>query len=250
MRLFTLIISSVLSVSALAAEIVKVGVYDFPPYAFITDKPTGVTVQMLSAMNKFQQRYEFVAIPTTARRRYSDFDKNKFDMMIFENKNWGWRNYPVTASQAFSTGAEVYVALAKPDRGQDYFSDFNNKAMIGVLGYHYQFTGFNTDQDYLENNFNLIQTSSQKQSLELILNNRGEIAILSKEYLKYHFDHSPNDKAKLMISEKLDQIYLHSILVRNKHKLSIKYINDLLSKMKQKGSLTPLWEKFGLEATR
>lgn len=250
MKLCTLIISSVLSVSALAAEIVKVGVYDFPPYAFITDKTNGVTVQMIAAMNQFQQEYEFVTIPTTARRRYSDFDKNKFDMMIFENKNWGWRDYPVTASQAFSTGAEVYVTLAKPDRGQDYFSDFKNKAMIGVLGYHYQFTGFNADQHYLENNFNIIQTSSQKQSLELILNNRGEIAILSKEYLKHHFNHSPSDKTKLLISEKFDQIYQHSILVRNKHKLSVKYINDLLRKMKQKGILTPLWKQYGLEATR
>ncbi|WP_157826705.1 substrate-binding periplasmic protein [Colwellia sp. 12G3] len=231
----------------MAVEVVKVGVYDFPPYAFISNKTTGITVQMIAVMNKFQQKYEFVAVPTTARRRYSDFEKDKFDMMIFESKNWGWEKYPVAVSNTFVTGAEVYVTQKKPGRGQDFFSDFKNKAMVGVLGYHYQFAGFNAEQEYLEKNFNLLQTSSQKKSLELILNDRGEIAVLSKEYLKYHFAHSPEDKSKLLISNKFDQIYQHTILVRINSAVSPSYINKLLGEMEQKGILKPLWEKYGLE---
>jgi polar amino acid transport system substrate-binding protein len=248
MRLYAILVSYLLSASAFAAEIVKVGVYDFPPYAFISDKTTGITVQMLAAMNKLQQKYEFIAVPTTARRRYSDFEKEKFDMLIFESKNWGWEKYPIDVSQAFVTGAEVYVAQAKPGRGQDFFSDFKNKAMIGVLGYHYQFAGFNAEQKYLENNFNLLQTDSQKKSLELILNDRGDIAVLSKEYLNYHFSQSPEDKSKLLISKKFDQIYQHTILVRKNSSPSISYINLLLEQIRQKGTLKPLWEKYGLEA--
>jgi polar amino acid transport system substrate-binding protein len=247
MKLYAVLISYLLSATAFAADIVKVGIYDFPPYAFISDKTTGITVKMIAAMNKFQQKYEFIAVPTTARRRYSDFEKEKFDMMIFENKNWGWEKYPIAVSQAFVTGAEVYVTQAKTGRGQDFFSDFKNKAMIGVLGYHYQFAGFNADQKYLESNFNILQTNSQKKSLELILNNRGEITVLSKEYLNYHFSMSPEDKKKLLISNKFDQIYQHTILVRQNSKPSISYINKLLEQMQQKGTLKPLWEKYGLE---
>jgi ABC-type amino acid transport substrate-binding protein len=250
MRLCALIVSCLISVSSLAADVVKVGIYDFPPYVFIADKTTGITVQMIAAMNSFQKEYEFVAVPTTARRRYSDFEKNKFDMMIFESKNWGWQKYPVIASKAFVTGGEVYVTQAKPDRGQGFFSDFKNKAMIGVLGYHYQFADFNAEQDYLKKNFNLIQTNSQEKSLELILNDRGEIAVLSKEYLNYHFTHSPEDKTKLLISKKFDQIYRHTILVRKDNELTVKYINELLGQMKQKGTLAPLWEQYGLEDIR
>lgn len=241
------LLSCLFSTRALAVDIVKVGIYDFPPYASITDKSIGISVKMIAAMNKFQHEYEFVVVPTTARRRYSDFEKNKFDMMIFESKNWGWGKYPIAVSNAFATGAEVYVTQAKPGRGQDFFSDFKNKVMIGVLGYHYQFAGFNTDQDYLENNFNLLQTNSQKKSLELIINDRGEIAVLSKEYLNYHFSQSPGDKSKLLISDKLDQTYQHTILVRKNRKLSISYINKLLAQMKKKGTLKPLWKKYGLK---
>jgi polar amino acid transport system substrate-binding protein len=250
MRLYLLFISLLFSASTLAIDVVKVGIYDFPPYAFISDNTTGITIQMIAAMNKFQNRYEFVAIPTTAKRRYRDFDHKKFDMMIFESTKWGWQNYPLAVSHAFVTGAEVYVTQAKLARGQDFFSDVQNKAMIGVLGYHYQFADFQSEQDYLKNNFNLIQTDSQKKVLELILNDRGEIGILPKEYLRYHFSNYPADEAKLLISYKLDQVYQHTILVRKDHKLSINYINKLLSQMKKKGVLTPLWEKYGLEATR
>lgn len=249
MRLQALLVICLLSTSVLATEVVKVGIYDFPPYVFIADNTTGITVQMIAAMNKFQKKYKFVAVPTTARRRYRDFEQNKFDMMIFESKNWGWQKYPVAVSQVFVTGFEVYVTQAKLGRGQFFFSDFKNKAMIGVLGYHYQFAGFNADQDYLENNFKILQTDSQKKSLELILNDRGDIAVLSKEYLSYHFSHSPEDEAKLLISDKFDQIYRHSILVRDNNKFSLSYINEMLDKMEQKGTLIPLWEKYGLKAT-
>jgi polar amino acid transport system substrate-binding protein len=248
MKLYTLLLSLLFSTCALAADVVKVGVYDFPPYAFVTDEVTGITVQMLAELNQFQDQFEFVAVPTTARRRYRDFEQNKFDMMIFESKKWGWQKYPLVASNTFVTGAEVYVTQANKGRNQDFFSDLKNKAMIGVLGYHYQFAGFNTEQDYLKNNFNLIQTSSEKKVLELILNGRGDIAILPKEYLHYHFSHSSEDKSKLLISDKVDQVYQHTILIRQNYKVSQEYINKLLSQMKQKGSLKALWEQYGLTA--
>ncbi|GAA6170425.1 ABC transporter substrate-binding protein [Colwellia sp. KU-HH00111] len=249
MKLYALIISSLLSVSIFAADIIKVGVYDFPPYAYIEENTTGITVQMIAAMNKFQNKYQFVAVPTTARRRYLDFENNKFDMLIFENKKWGWEKYPVTASKTFVTGSEVYVAKAKAGRGQEFFSDFKNKAMIGVFGYHYKFSGFSNDQDYLKKKYKLLQTTSQKKSLELILNGRGDIAVLSKEYLNYHFLHSPADEGKLVVSDIYDQIYQHSILVRKNHKLSVKHINQLLDQMQKSQILQPLWEKYGLRAT-
>ncbi len=249
MKLYALFICILFSTGTLAVDAVKVGVYDFPPYAFVTDKVTGITVQMLAEMNKFQDKFEFVPIPTTARRRYLDFEQNKFDMMIFESKKWGWQKYPLIASQTFVTGAEVYVTQAIKGRKQDFFLDLKNKSMIGVLGYHYQFADFNAEQGYLENNFNLIQTSSEKKVLELILNGRGDIAILPKEYLHYHFSHSPEDKNKLLISNKIDQIYRHTILMRKNYKVSKGYINNLLNKMKKKGILKPLWEKYGLVDT-
>ena len=247
MRFFTLCLGLVVSFNLMSKEVVKVGVYDFPPYAFVSGEIRGITVQVLEAMNRFQQDYEFVAVPTTARRRYLDFDNGEFDMLIFESIHWGWLGHDVQASEVFVKGAEVYVTQAQPGRGQAYFTDFKNKLMIGVLGYHYQFADFSGDQEYLRQKFNMIQTEGQQKSLELILKGRGDIAVLTKEYLHYHFLSSPRDRKKLLISVKYDQIYEHTILIRKQHKLAIAQINRLLAKMHDAGILKPIWQKYGLQ---
>jgi ABC-type amino acid transport substrate-binding protein len=244
MRFYILLTSCLLSLNSWAVEIVKVGVYDFPPYVFVGDKTTGITTEMIAAMNQFQNKYEFVAVPTTAKRRYSDFEKNKFDLIIFENKNWGWQQFPVDASHVFASGHEVYVTKVKAGREQEFFADFNNKAMIAVRGYHYQFTDLDNTK---ENNLNVFLSDSQEKSLELILNDRGEIAVLSMEYLNFHFYHYPADKEKLLISDKFDQVYQHTILVRRGNKLTVQYINTLLDTMKKKGALKPIWQHYGIE---
>jgi len=250
MKLCALLFSYLFATSAIATEIIRVGIYDFPPYVFIAEESSGITIEMIAAINKFQNQYKFVAVPTTSRRRYRDFEQNKFDIMFFESKNWGWGPYPVVASNVFAMGSEVYVTQAKKSRNQDFFSDFKNKAMIGVLGYHYQFANFNTKQEYLKKNFNLLLTDSQKKSLALILNNRGQIAVLSNAYLNYHFSRTPGDRAKLLISNKYAQIYQHTILIRKNDKISLQYINNLLAQMKKNDTLQPLWQKYGLEVNR
>mgnify|MGYP000091049873 CR=1 FL=1 len=247
MKYIVLIFGMLASASLVAAEIVKVGVYDFPPYAFVDKKASGIAIQMMEEMNKFQDKYEFVPVLTTSKRRYRDFKAKKFDMVFFESKNWGWQDLPVDASVPFVTGFEVYVTQSKPGRGQEFFSDFKNKAMIGVLGYHYQFANFKTDHGYLKENFNLIQTDGQEKSLELILKGRGEIAVISKEYLNYHFLSKPANKNMLLISDKYDQIYRHTILVRKNYTPTVDYLNNLLMQMEKSRVLTPLWQKYGLE---
>ncbi|QBG37286.1 transporter substrate-binding domain-containing protein [Litorilituus sediminis] len=247
MRAFLLCFSFVMSSCSWAAEEIRIGVYDFPPYVFMSDKVSGITIEMIAKMNQLQNDYEFVAVPTTSRRRYSDFKKNKFDVLMFESKKWGWEGYPVVASKPFVSGGELYVTKADKQKTQAYFNHFEQKVMVGVLGYHYQFANFSADLDYLDKHFNIIQTDSQKRSIELILNNRGDIAVLSKAYLNYHFSNSPEDKAKLLISDKFDQIYRHTILIRQPSKITIEYVNNLLEQMKRKASLDFLWQQYGLE---
>jgi polar amino acid transport system substrate-binding protein len=247
MNKYLIILLVFFTASASAGEEIKVGVYDFPPYAFTKDKVSGITVQMLALLNKFQQKYEFQAVATTPKRRYGDFEKNKFDMMIFENKAWGWLEYPVTVSQAFLRGGEVYVTLAKPGRDQSFFTDFKQKSMIGVLGYHYEFANFNADIAYLHKKFTIELTDGQQKSLQLILNDRGEIAVIPKAYLNYYFGQNPKDKSKLLISDKMDQVYRHTILLRKKHpKITIRDINKLLFQLKKQKVLEPLWKEHGL----
>ncbi|MBU2918376.1 transporter substrate-binding domain-containing protein [Psychrosphaera sp. F3M07] len=244
MKFYTLLITVIFTMQTWAVEVVNVGVYDFPPYVFTGEETTGIAIDIINEMNRIQDEYEFVAVPTTAKRRYSDFEKNKFDLILFENKQWGWQSYPVVASQVFGSSYEVYVTKAETGKTQAFFSNFSDKAMIGVLGYHYQFTGMQAQN---EDKLNVFLTNSQKNSLGLILNDRGDITVLSMEYLYYHFTHYPDDKNKLLISDKFDQIYQHTMLVRRDNRLTVQYINTLIDNMKTKGALRLIWQSYGLD---
>jgi ABC-type amino acid transport substrate-binding protein len=231
-----------------AAREVKVGVYHYPPYAFTDKGISGITVELLDVLNQFQTDYRFVPVATTPKRRYNDFDDGKFDMLIFESKSWGWKTYPVNVSQAFLKGGEVYVAMAKKGRDQSYFDEFKSKAMIAVLGYHYKFARFNADTAYLNRHFNIQLTGSHEKCIELLLNKRGDMTVLPKAYLNYYFAMNPADKDKLLISDKLDQVYRHTVLLRdNLDYIDIMDINKMLFEAKQNGVLTPLWQKHQLE---
>lgn len=241
---FSLIFSFVVE----ATEKIRVGVYDFPPYAFVGDEITGVTAEMINVMNRFQRRFEFVMVPTTAERRYKDFKAKRFDMLIFESKSWGWLKQPVAVSKAFQTGAEIYIALAKKGRNETFFSDFKNKSMIGVAGYHYGFARFHSERDYLEKNFKILLTDSQSKTLKALFKHRGEIAVISQDYLNYHFNKHPRDKSKLLLSKKRDQTYRHTILLRKElPQIDIRDINQLMMNMKREGALTPLWQKYNMD---
>jgi len=247
MKRYVLLLSCLFSSYLWSAEVVKVGIYDFPPYVFMSDKPSGIALALITEMNKLQDQYRFEAVATTSRRRYHDFTEKKFDVLLFEDKKWGWQQYPISASQPYFTDAEVYVTQSKAGRGQEFFDDLTSKVIVGVLGYHYKFANFNSDLDYLTSHFNFIHTENQKSSLELMLNQRGDIAILAKSYIDYHLSKKPEDNGKLLISEKTDQIYRHTILVRDNHSLSVHYLNDLLKKMKQQKVLNKLWQGYGLK---
>ncbi len=54
-------------------------------------------------------------------------------------------------------------------------------------------------------------------------------------------------KNKILVSDKFDQKYNHTILVKNNTGISLDEMNALLSKMEKAGELSALWEKNGLE---
>lgn len=242
-------ILSLFSTEVSAKEIVKVGLYHFPPFAVIEKgQVTGTAVDMIREMNRFQKKYQFVVFPTTPRRRYLDFKKGRYDMLIFESIHWGWKKYSVDASNVFLKGGEVYVALAKPGRGEGFFSDFESKKMVGMLGYHYGFAKFNANPKHLERRFSMNLTNDHERNIKLILSGkRGDIAVVTQSYLSQYLLKNPVAKRKLLISKQLDQEYNHTILIRRGIQPTVKEINRLLKNMERKGRLKPLWKALGIQ---
>lgn len=244
--IFTLLFALLCGASpARAAEPVRVGAYPFLPFV---DKSTGLTYELVQAMNAFQKDYQFEIVRTSANRRYQDMANGAFSMVLFENVKWGWEAEPVEASKVFLRGdGEVYVARSAPERGQAYFQTLEDKHILGVLGYHYGFANFEADQGLLRKKFQITFSPDNEVSLRNLLIGHGDVAVLTKSYLSAYLLRNPQDKDKLLVSERMDQAYAHMALVKKGTKPSAQDIDALLGRMEAAGVLKKLWAKYGLE---
>ncbi len=229
---------------AWSAELVRVGAYPFLPFV---DKSSGLTVDLVQAMNAFQKDYRFELVSTSANRRYQDMANGTFSVMLFENIKWGWEAEPVDASKVFLRGdGEVYVALNAPGRGQEYFQTFEDKQVLAVLGFHYGFANFEADQALLRNRFHITFSPDNEVSLRNLLAGHGDVAVITKSYLALYMLKNPQATKQLLVSEQFDQTYAHMALVKKGTKPTVQEIDTLLGRMEAAGVLKKLWARYGL----
>ncbi len=230
------------------AETIKVGGYSFPPFVEeIRNQHSGITIDLLNEMNSFQNKYKFQFFSTSPKRRYSDFDKGKFDLIMFEDKSWGWKEKDIAASKALLKGGEVYVTKTDSSKDQSYFDSFQNKSIAVILGYHYGFANFNSDEKFLKDNFKIQLSSTHEGNIKKVLKGRADISVVTLSYLKKFLKEYPDNKSKLLVSDKFDQRYNHTILLRKNSKIDVKEMNTLITKMEEAGVLSRIWEKYGIE---
>ncbi len=230
-------------------RIVKIGGYHFPPYveeAF--GKFTGLTLDLVALLNAFQSKYHFVFVPTTSVTRYKDFDDRAFDVVFFERKEWGWQDRPMEPSRAFLKDSEVYVTRTAPDKTQQYFDTLKGKTLLGYLGYHYPLAGFETDPGVLSQRFHMRVTASHQDNIHAVLAGRADIAIVTKSYaVRFLRDH-PALIPRLLISDKVEQEYRHTVLVRTGSIPTPQEIMSILAALDKAGYSSLLWGKYGVTA--
>ena len=202
--LIATIFFSILSSPLLAKEI-KVGGYDFPPYVTAQG---GVTQKFIQLLNKNQKTHHFSFVKTTSTNRYEDLKAKKFDLILFEDKAWGWNDAKIDASESFYLDAGVYVALVEPKRNQDFFSELGSKTLLIRRGYHYGFANFNANEEYLTKNFNIKIMDTPKQIIEGLVQKKGDIAVITKSYLASYLKSHKSISKKLLVAAKLDQILI------------------------------------------
>ncbi|MCP4021055.1 MAG: transporter substrate-binding domain-containing protein [Desulfobacteraceae bacterium] len=231
-----------------AADTIRVGGYLFPPFVEVNKgKYSGITIDLIDELNKFQEDYTFVFVNTSPKRRYTDSGKGKFDIMMFEDKNWGWKDKPVDSSDIFLKGGEVYITKADPSKDQSYFDNLKDKSFAVILGYHYGFADFNADDKYLKDNFDIQLGMIHDSNIKKVLVGRCDVSVVTISYLKKFLKENPDKAGQLLLSDKLDQEYNHTILVKKDTAIDVLTINKLLSQMKEKGVLNRVWEKYGIQ---
>lgn len=250
-RLLLLTLSLCLLPPAMAAQLVRVGAYHFPPYVTKPESsaPGGLLPELLAALNAAQDDYRFELLPTSVTRRYRDFTQGRYDLILFESPNWGWQGVELDKLDLHISDAEVYVARAEPGRGQDYFASLKGKRMALYNGYHYGFAGFNADQDYLTRTFKAVLTYSHDSNLRMLLHGRADLSVVPRSYLHLYQQSNPQEREQLLVSARTDQVYHHHALLRRNGPLGAQALAELLARLQASGRLAQLLERYQLHAT-
>ena len=236
-----------LSPSAFPAQDVRVIGYQFPP--FVKQADTGLTQALLKLLNEAQSDYHFSFHLTSPARRYRDLSSGIGDVIFFEMPEWEWRekNIPIDISRELLGGGEVYIALQKPQREQAYFDDITSKRIAAILNYHYGFAGFNSDRQWLENNFDIYLTSNHTTNIRILLAGRVDVAVVPEAFLQNYLKAKPELKDKIMVSDKRDQAYSLRALIRKGAPITVDWLERCLDKIKQTGHLKKLARDYGIE---
>ncbi|MFS4460467.1 substrate-binding periplasmic protein [Bdellovibrio sp. HCB2-146] len=236
------------SFAKVGPKVVKVGTVEFPPYIVVEKdgRITGIVAELIDFMNSAQKDYKFQPVLTSAMRRHSDFANGLYDLSFFDDLNWGWDKSAVDVSKVYMKGKEVYIARAKPGRGESYFQSFKDKTMIGILGYHYAFANFNADPGYLRKEFKMQLSTSNAGSIKMVLDGRGDVAVVSDSFLHQYLVSHPDEKDKLLVSKKVDQYYLFTIIVRKNIRPTVKEINALLKQFEESRQYAELKVQYGI----
>lgn len=239
------------SVQADETEI-TVGVYHFPPIASVdgSGQATGLLGDLLQELEHAHPTVSFQVFHTSPKRRYLDFDAGLYDVIFFESPDWGWTEKDVDITRPILAHEELYVALKKDGRDSSFFDDLNKRSIVAISGYHYGFTGYETDNSVLEQKFDIEFSDSHSRNINLIKADRpsvAEVAIVSHSYLQRHLARHPEDWDKLLISSEPDQRYQLRIIARKGGAASADQMLELLAPLVDNGRYRQLVENWGLQ---
>jgi ABC-type amino acid transport substrate-binding protein len=248
-RTLLAILAMFLTVSVEAAQVVRIGAAHFPPYTVRPENgaDTGLLPQLVEALNRSQTEYEFVLVPTSIPRRFNDFKQGRVDMAIFENPDWGWQDVPHTPVDMGLEDAEIFVAQHELNRQQSYFADLRGKRLALFSGYHYAFAEFNADPKFLIGQYNATLTYSHDSNLQMVLRARADIALVTRSYLSDYVYRNPQVAPRLLVSERIDQIYHHYALIRPQAPITAQAFAEMLQRLRDDGQLLKIFQPYRIE---
>ncbi|BCA27807.1 amino acid ABC transporter substrate-binding protein [Metapseudomonas otitidis] len=233
--------------AALPREIL-IGAYNFPPYMVHPERDTGsgLTVELVALFNQVQKRFHFSIVPTSSARRYRDLQTGRFDLILFEDPHWGWEGARYTLIDMGIDDAEVYVARAEPERGEDYFDTLLGKRLVLYAGYHYGFAGYDADPLMLQKRFQATLTYSHDSNLLMVLHDRADIAVVTRSYLEQMLQRDPELHGKLLVSRRFDQEYHLNAMLRPNAPIEPQDFEGLLQRLQADESYQRLLERYQL----
>ena len=250
--LILILLASICLIGSLPAraqplETVRVLGYVFPPFVNV-DTRSGLTFGLIDELNRRQDQFHFIFQLSSPNRRYMMFERQGADVILYEMPEWEWqkRGIAVSASAVIHQDAEVYIALRQPGRDQRYFDRILDKQIAVFQGYHYDFAGYNSDSNWLNQHFDVLITDKYPQLIELVRRGRADIGVINKGYLYQLFEQTPELAEELLVSDRYDQLYQLRALVADTSPITSEQVSRLIDEIRADGSYAKMLRQYGL----
>lgn len=228
---------------------IRVGLYPYTPFTEFDDQGNaqGMVSELISILNDTQTEFVFIPTPVSPKRRYEFYKMHQVDAFFYESLLWGWSDIDILSSIPYQQSGERYIALAQADRDQRFFNDLSQHHIVGVLGYHYGFAGFNSDEAFLRRNFQITLTWDESNMLELLEQKNGDIAVINETHWVQLQKQQPEFTAKFLISDQYDQQYTQSILMRPSL-MSQQQLDNLIKNVQAQPAYQQLQQRYGVSS--
>jgi hypothetical protein len=226
---------------------VRVAAYEYPPY-YSENMPTHLVGEVIKALNQLQQDYQFVLEPIAPNARYLALSADGCcDLMLFEDVAWGWADEDIDlhVTKPLLVGRERFVALKHPNRDQRFF-EMKGLRFGGIVGYHYPFAANEKDHRILEEKYGIYLGHSHRVNLQMLMNERLDLVMLSDEYLAAMV--SDAVKRQLLISNKPYGVFNMATVINKNKNVDATYVAKLVERLKENGKLNAIFKSFKLPA--
>ncbi|WP_262689936.1 substrate-binding periplasmic protein [Kordiimonas aestuarii] len=224
---------------------VQVGGYQFEPFV---EGQGGLSVAFARFLNERQNSYIFDFVEIPARRRYELLTSGRIDMIFFEMPLWGWTDVAaeIETTIPLIRGREVFVSRVDHPLRQQVFDELQKRKIAVTFGYHYAFSGFESDPDDMREKFDLVFSQSQRHTLRHVLAGNADIAVVNDAFLARELKTNAGLTDKILMADRVDQRYELPLLLRRDSPVELKALNNILAKVISDGSFNTFMASQGL----
>ncbi|NTS76467.1 transporter substrate-binding domain-containing protein [Catenovulum sp. SM1970] len=241
---FLFLLLSLFTLAAQAKTKIKVGMNVHSPFYF--EHGGGAGTEIIKVFNKLQDNFEFKAITVPVRRTPQALRDKWIDISMWDNPEWAEHLVPVTTSISILTSYDRFISKQAELTPVKIEQLLNNHTIALVHGYHYRFTDFETDSTKLNKRFNVMLVRDEEAVIDLIIQNRAQIGVLSDTTLNFYLKQHPEVKLVINVSKQFDTRFNRYFLIPEGAKISAKTINELIVKANKSGLLAPIYKKYAL----
>ncbi len=222
------------------------------PIIINAQKKQGFAPEFINILNDAQEEFNFILISLPVKRLTLSVEKNNFDVLFLMAMQWlpqaSQENIEKTEFYTI-TKNEIYT-LKENASEQTYFENLDKLTKVGVLGYSYQFAGFNTNAEYLREEHQVSLTIDEFNVVKMLLLRRAEVGVLNSIAYQYFKKQNILNMDLLFKSDVPDAVYeTHFLINSQSNKISSHKMDEILNLPTTQMQLQKLLDKYGITSS-